>query len=263
MMPDTNSASQQIMSLRRPAGQPPPKAIAVKSSYVEDIAHIEFRTPMPPFKLRSKFYKNEEVDIAMLESSINGIKGADFFRQSYFPLSNLLDCRNGFNSMLEDVFVICGFPTAKITMIAENKTEHSLLVHFVTGEEGDKHSLSTRYTLHYSSKHPEPAGLSGSPVWLLRDSNNLGAPLDLGKNCQLIERDDPIMINMTFAGMVVSHVPDEEVVQVVRPEVCALFAAKGYETLPTLRDPREDAQIAEEFDFWLERYASRFDNVRL
>jgi hypothetical protein len=221
---------------------------------------LEDNSPIPPpFRLRRKYFKSESCDLAIPGSCLNGFVLPGIRRKNYYPYDYLANA-NFHEIFNEDVFAVCGFPEKlTTTILASREVIHSPLLHLFTGSQCANHSLDfKRYILEYANANPSPHGMSGAPVWLLRESTSPAAPLDFHQVRNCYERGDPIHITSWFAGVVVSHEPTEGRIQVIRPEVCAEFATKAEQDQLALMDPDEDKIIEEQIDYWMERYGHKW-----
>jgi hypothetical protein len=86
-----------------------------------------------------------------------------------------------------------------------------------------------------------PAGISGSPVWLIRNKDDINSPLTIdhllrlsGKGCEFVAQ---------VIGVVVEHFPESGEISAVKSDVCAEFVKQAQAVLPSLRSPQEDEWI--------------------
>ena len=242
--------------------------IVVQHTYCENMGRADDAgriflgddSPIPPlFRLKRKYFKSESCDLAMLGSCLNGYDLPGIGRTNYYPYSYVANAKfqEVFN---EDVFAVCGFPDALTTPIpASKEVIHSPLLHLFTGSQGASHSSDIkRYTLDYANANPSPHGLSGAPVWLLRETISPTTPLDTNRIRDCYKRGDPLNLTWWFAGIVVSHDQAAGRIQAIRPEVCAEFATKAEQSYQDLADPDEDKIIQEQLEYWMERQGQKW-----
>lgn len=193
------------------------------------------------FMLRRKYYKNDNLDLAMLESCLSGSKVAAPFRQEYFNYAYLM-AAGGFDFYLDDIFVICGLPGKLLTEISVTKEfKHRVLLHFFAGAEGCHEQKSAhRYAVPYSS-NISPHGLSGSPVWVIRERDHPKRALNI--DYVRSHNSNELRLQASFAGIVVEHIETSRKLVIVKPRICALFAGEAEQRMPELRTPDEDTRI--------------------
>ena len=200
--------------------------------------------PSKAYALRNKFYRSESLDLALAESTLSQRPDFDS-RLDYFPIEHLKTIID-FDAWNEDLFVVCGFPQAKITAIpVVNEVDHGMLIHYFSGADGgndpeEKH----RYRFKYDGQLVRPSGLSGSPVWLLRDRNN---PHNALSPEYLNEKSGKeLSIAAIFCGIVCEYFPEAREISAARREVCSAFVMEAIGILPTLRSKEEEEWITEQ-----------------
>jgi hypothetical protein len=213
----------------------------------------------PPFRLRRKYFKSERYDLAMLSSCLNGYELPGIRRFNYCPYSNVAgaNLQQIFN---EDVFAVCGFPSVLETSLPDIRlTNYVPLLHLFNGSHGENHpSDSACYSIKYSATNPSPNGLSGAPVWLLRERDFPSTPLDVNRVRACYTRGDPNFFRSWFAGIVTRYDKSAGLIDVTRPEICAEFSMVAEQAQPDLIDEPDDNIIKEQLDFWMERYGDRW-----
>lgn len=195
--------------------------------------------PNRPYALRRKYWRSQKHDLALIESSISERLDIDP-RTDYYPINALIKPL-AFDPYLEDLFIVCGFPSQKrLPVIGE--TKHGMLVHYFTGHHGrEDPDVNTRFRIKFDGKEASPTGMSGSPVWLIRDAKYLNSPLTIdhllglsGKKFKLVAK---------VIGVVVKYFPESGEISAVKSDVCAEFVKQAQAVLPSLRDPKEDEWI--------------------
>jgi len=226
-----------------PSNRVPSRSGEVELSYHSFDLHKD-GSPNRPYALRRKYWCSETHDLALIESSISERLDIDP-RTDYYPIDKLTQPLN-FDPYLEDLFVVCGFPAQKrlrIPVVAEIK--HGMLVHYFAGFHGrEDPAVNTRFRIKFDGKEVSPAGISGSPVWLIRNEDDINSPLTIdhllrlsGKRCQLVAQ---------VIGVVVEHFAESGEVSAVKSAVCAEFVRQAQTALPRLRSPEEDAWIEQQ-----------------
>lgn len=240
----------------------------IQHSYVENLGRADDSgriflgddSPIPPpFRLRRRYFKSAACDLAILRSCLNGYELPGIRRTTYYPYSYLENAR--FHEVFdEDVFAVCGFPTALTTSLpASRQTIHPPLLHLFTGSQGANHSYDEkRYTIEYADTNPLPHGLSGAPVWLVRESVSPSTRLDTSRLRACFKRGEPVKLNSSFAGILVSYDRSAGRIQAIRPEVCAEFVTKAEQSKADLKDEVDDKSIEEQLGYWMERYSERW-----
>lgn len=248
---------------------PPDSREVVQHLYVENLGRVDSIGRIfldddsaipPPIRLRRKYFKSEDCDLAMLGSCFNGHDVPPGIRRTNYYPYNFLAGANLNQVLNEDIFAVCGFPGALMTSFPESRLiNYSPLMHLFTGLQGASHSSdSKRYTIEYADANPSPHGLSGAPVWLLRETISPTTPLDTNRIRDCCKRGDPVNITSWFAGIVASYDQSAGRIQVIRPEVCAEFATKAERSQLDLTDEDEDKMIKEQFDYFIERYGDKW-----
>lgn len=240
----------------------------VQHSYYENLGRVDdagriFQDDQSPiqsaFRLRRKYFKSEDCDLAMLGSCLNGYNLPGIRRTDYYPYRYLVGA-NFQEIFNEDVFAICGFPGALTTSFPESRLiNYGPLMHLFTGSQGSNHSSDNkRYTIKYADANPSPHGLSGAPVWLIRETNSPLTQLDNNRVRDCCKRGNPVSFTSWFAGIVASYDQTAGRIQVIRPEVCAEFATKAEQALHDLTDKADDKIIEEQLDYRKERYGDKW-----
>ncbi len=204
---------------------------------------LKGNVPSKLFALRSRYFKSKSLDLAIVESSLSGYRGADS-RDDYFAYADLTRAGNR-EMFLNDIFVTCDFPAQKLTELpAANEVLHQMLLFFFFGSEGANDAQSkSRYQFTFRPQGIRPDGMSGSPVWLLRERERVDEPITIER---LRQRGSALVLQAFFAGIVVEYFKDFQKIAVVRPEACADFASKALPILPSLRLPEEDDWIKDQ-----------------
>ena len=212
----------------------------------------------PPFRLRRRYLQSAACDLAILGSCLNGYELPGISRKNYYPYSYLANAR--FHEIFDgDVFAVCGFPTVLATNLpAIRQTNYLPLLHLFTGSQGANCSYDEkRYTIEYSDTNTLPHGLSGAPVWLMRESLSPSARLDTNRLRACYKRGEPVKLTSWFAGILVSYDRSAGRIQAIRPEVCADFSTKAEQSKKDLKDKADDEIIEEQLGHWIERYGER------
>ena len=230
-----------------PSRRVPPRQILVKRHY-HTFNLRKGSEPSKPFALRDKFYRSESLDLAIIESILSDRSELDD-RKDYYSIRKFenLDEFDAFN---DDIFVVCGFPEAQMTEIpAAREVNHRMLIHYFSGTDGsnDPHEKD-RYRFKYDGAlvHP-PSGLSGSPVWLLRDRNNPNKALSADYLNKKSGKE--LSIITIFCGIVTNYFDESKEISAVRRELCCEFVKQAMEILPTLRVKEEDEWIDAQLDY--------------
>lgn len=204
--------------------------------------------PNKLYALRRKYFRSCNHDLAIVESAISELLDVDP-KIDYYPIDKLTQPLT-FDPYLDDLFVVCGFPDVKrfpIPVVAEVK--HEMLVHYFSGRHGRQDpDVSTRFRIKFNSGQVSPAGISGSPVWLIRNRANINAPLSIDRSLRLSGKE--FQLDARVVGIVIKYFEESQEISVVKSEVCAEFVKQAQAILPSLRSPEEDE--------WIELQLQRF-----
>ena len=227
----------------------PPRSGEVEISY-HSLGLQKNGSPAQSYALRRKYWRSEIQDLALIESAISERLNIDR-RTDYYPVDKLITPIN-FDPYLKDLFVVCGFPAEKRLHIpAVRETKHAMLIHYFSGQHGrDDPKCRTRFRLKFNGKSVSPSGMSRAPVWLIRNSENIGAPLDIEHIRSLFGRKYELVAQ--FMGIVVEYFKDANEIAAVKSDICAEFVKKALRELPGLRSADEDE--------WIEQQLCRYKN---
>lgn len=226
-----------------PSKRVPPRSGEVELNY-HSFGLQKGGSPNRPYALRRKYWCSEKQDLALIESAVSERLDIDP-KTDYYPIDTLTKPVT-FDPYLEDLFVVCGFPAQKrlrIPVVAEIK--HGMLVHYFAGHHGrEDPAVNTRFRIKFDGRNVSPTGISGSPVWLIRNMDEINSPLTIehlsrlsGKGCQFVAQ---------VIGVVVEYFEESGEISAVKSDVCAEFvkqAQQAQTVIPTLRNPNEDEWI--------------------
>ncbi|MEW8266492.1 MAG: hypothetical protein AB2731_10145 [Candidatus Thiodiazotropha sp.] len=222
----------------------PSKRIPPRSENVEKTFHsigLKKDKQSKLYPLCQSYFCSETQDLAIGESLTSERLDIDS-KVDYYPIENVLN-PIPFNISNEDFFVLCGFPAQKKTQIhVTRETNHEMLNHFFQGHHGRQDpDSSTRFRIKYDGDKVHPGGLSGSPVWIIRNANNSDNPLTINQLKQLSGEKAAFIVHVI--GIVVEYFAETSEISAVKSDVCAEFVRQARERLPNLRSQTEDEWI--------------------
>lgn len=225
-----------------PSKREPPSTAKVLHNY-----HIEHMSSAGPsgskmVPLRRKYFRIEDLDVALSESAFSGTALVTNSSLAA-PVSTFEDTPSIQSLQPEDLLLIAGFPSAKVTELQfMREAKYGLHGYFfkakdITSNDPDEH----HYRITGNPMDFEPHGMSGSPVWLIR---KLGATESEQAGCVLDPlKGDRSEFRLIFFGVVVRYLSKEKSFVAVCGEICAQFVRKGLEVMPKIRDSDEHQQI--------------------
>jgi hypothetical protein len=117
-----------------------------------------------------------------------------------------------------------------------------MLVHYFAGHHGrEDPAVKTRFRIKFDGKKVSPAGISGSPVWLIRNKDEINSPLTIEHLSRLSEKGYQFVAQVI--GVVVEYFEKSGEISAVKSDVCAQFVKQAQTALPALRNPKEDEWI--------------------
>ncbi len=223
---------------------PKRRSTPIRSSGVVRHYHSQFLEEggrYESFALRSKYYKSESVDLAMLESCLSETEMAREYEDRVMTLDALLAAGSE-TVFANDILVMAGLPAEKLSEIPiTRESNHGVLFNFFYADQGRLcESAGYCYEIPFSGEI-SPEGMSGSPVWVVRVTSNAHEPLD-----HAYVTSTPIneqRLSAAFLGLATHYQEHTGKVVAVRPAACAAFVKKARSVMPTIRLPEEDEWI--------------------
>lgn len=222
-----------------PSRRIPPRSEKVERTFHTIGLHKDKQSTLYP--LRRNYFKSEDHDLAIGESVISERLDIDP-KDDYYPIDNLIN-PIPFDISEEDFFVICGFPAQKrIRISVVREIKHQMLSHFFQGHHARQdQDFITRFRIKYDGEKVRPEGLSGSPVWILRNADDSDIPLTVDRLKGLSEMNSHFTAHVI--GIVVEYFKEESEISAVKLDICANFVKQAKEMLPGLRSQDEDEWI--------------------
>jgi len=216
--------------------------IRVKIKHHSHVVGLRVGSKSNEYPLRRKFYNNEEVDIALAESALSGTDLVDRLDARCVPIDKILYAAD-ITVHPDDLFFVVGFPTSRVTELrATRNASYQAHTVFFYGKQIVSESIDGLYYEFLALRQKtSPKGVSGAPIWMIRDTEAPNAPL-------LVDSLDSARIQeanftLRFSGIAVRFDSASDKFEAIKSEACRQFITGCVPNMDRIRDSKEHDNI--------------------